>query len=414
MSNANGARRVVVTGMGAVTPIGLTVPELWASMHEGKCGVTELGGFPVEDLKILIAAQIKNFDPKVRLKHFQRDKLVMHADRYSWFAAAAADEAVKQSGLSFPIADPYRSACIIGSGAGGLVTFEQSYRALFLEGKRATHPLTLLRIIGSSASAHVGIEFGIKGPTFATCSACSTATHAIGLARDYIKNGVVDVAIAGASESVINYGTMKAWQALHVLSPEGCFPFAKKRNGTVLGEGAGVLVLESYEHAKARGATILAEIAGYGMTSDAKDMVNPDIEGPREAMRMALEDAKISPSDIQYLNAHGTATTINDANETRAIKAVFGNHAKNLAISSTKSMTGHPLGAGGGIEATACISAMAEGWVPPTIGLDDPDPECDLDYIPNVGRKLDVTYTMSNSFAFGGLNAVLVFGPPPA
>ncbi len=414
MANANGARRVVVTGMGVVTPIGLNVPDFWASMKVGKCGVTELGGFPLEDLKILIAAQIKDFDPKQRLKHFQRDKLVMHADRYSWFAAAAADEAVKQSGLEFPITDPYRSACIVGSGAGGLVTFEQSYRALFLEGKRATHPLTLLRIIGSSASAHVGIEFGIKGPTFATCSACSTATHAIGIARDYIKNNVVDVAIAGASESVITYGTMKAWQALHVLSPEGCFPFAKKRNGTVLGEGAGILVMESLEHAQARGATILAEIVGYGMSSDAKDMVNPDTEGPNEAMRGALKDAQLSPSDIQYLNAHGTATTINDANETRAIKEVFGNHAKNLAISSTKSMHGHPLGAGGSIEAAACIQAMNENWVPPTIGLDDPDPACDLDYIPNVGRNLDVTYAMSNSFAFGGLNAVLIFGPPPA
>jgi nodulation protein E len=414
MASANGARRVVVTGMGVVTPIGLNVPEFWASMQASKCGVSELGGFPLEDLKILIAAQIKNFDPKVRLKHFVRDKLVMHADRYSWFAAAAADEAMKQAGLEIPLANPYRAACIVGSGAGGLVTFENSYRALFLEGKRATHPLTLLRIIGSSASAHVGIEFGVKGPTFATCSACSTATHAIGIARDYIKNGMVDVAIAGASESVITYGTMKAWQALHVLSPEGCFPFSKKRNGTVLGEGAGILVMESLEHAQARGANILAEIVGYGMSSDAKDMVNPDIEGPKEAMRMALDDAQLSPSDIQYLNAHGTATTINDANETNAIKEVFGNHAKNLAISSTKSMTGHPLGAGGSIEAVACIKAMNENWVPPTIGLDEPDPECDLDYIPNVGRKQDVTYAMSNSFAFGGLNAVLVFGPPPA
>ncbi len=414
MAKANGARRVVVTGMGVITPIGLTVPDFWESMQAGKCGVSELGGFPLEDLKILIAAQIKNFDPKQRLKHFKRDKLVMHADRYSWFAAAAADEAVKQSGIEFPIENPYRAACIVGSGAGGLVTIENSYRSLFLEGKRATHPLTLLRFIGSSASAHVGIEFGIKGPTFATCSACSTATHAIGLARDYIMNDVVDVAIAGASESVITYGTMKAWQALHVLSPEGCFPFAKKRNGTVLGEGAGILVMESLEHAQARGATILAEIVGYGMSSDAKDMVNPDTEGPNEAMRAALRDAKLSPSDIQYVNAHGTATTINDANETRAIKAVFGNHASNLAISSTKSMTGHPLGAGGSIEAVACIKAMTENFVPPTIGLDEADPECDLDYVPNVGRKLDVTYAMSNSFAFGGLNAVLVFGPPPA
>jgi nodulation protein E len=414
MTKTSDARRVVVTGFGVVTPIGTTVPEFWASMKEGKSGVSALGGFPLDDLKVLIAAQIKNFDHRARLKHFSRDKIILHADRYSWFAAAAADEAVKMAGLSVPVANPYRAACIIGSGAGGLTTYETAYRDLFIHNKRATHPLTLLRIIGSSASAHVGIEYGIKGPTFATCSACSTATHAIGAARDYIRNGIVDVAIAGASESVINYGTMKAWQALHVLSPEGCFPFAKRRNGTVLGEGAGILVLESYEHAKGRGAKILAELAGYGMTSDAKDMVNPDTEGPREAMRIALADAKLAPSDIDYLNAHGTATTINDRNETKAIKELFGDHAKNLAISSTKSMHGHPLGAGGGIEAAACLMAMQEQWVPPTIGLDEADPECDLDYVPNVGRKQKVTYAMSNSFAFGGLNAVVVFAPPPA
>jgi nodulation protein E len=213
---------------------------------------------------------------------------------------------------------------------------------------------------------------------------------------------------------VINYGTMKAWQALHVLSPNGCFPFSKKRNGTVLAEGAGILVLEELEHAKRRGAKILAEIVGYGMTSDSKDMVNPDIEGPREAMRLALQDAKLPPMKIDYLNAHGTATMINDKNETNAIKDLFGKHAYNLAISSTKSMHGHPLGAGGGIEAALCIKAMQEGWVPPTIGLDEPDPDCDLDYIPNVGRNMKVNYAMSNSFAFGGLNAVLVFGPSPA
>jgi len=414
MSDTNGARRVVITGMGVVTPIGLTVNDFWAGMKAGKVGVGELGGFPLEDLKVLIAAQINDFDKRARLKHFQRDKIIMHADRYSWFAAAAADEAVQQSGLEVPFSDPYRSACIIGSGAGGLVTYETAYRDLFIHNKRATHPLTLLRIIGSSASAHVGIELGIKGPTFATCSACSTATHAIGLGLDYIRRGLVDVAVTGASESVINYGTMKAWQALHVLSPQGCFPFAKKRNGTVLGEGAGILVMEEFEHAKARGATILAELVGYGMTSDARDMVNPGVEGPREAMRMALADAGLAPEKIDYLNAHGTATAINDKNETNAIKEVFGDHAYKLAISSTKSMHGHPLGAGGGIEAAACIKAMEENWVPPTMGLDEPDPECDLDYIPNAGRDMDVTYTMSNSFAFGGLNAVLVFGPPPA
>jgi nodulation protein E len=413
MTESGVARRVVVTGLGVVTPIGTTVADFWAGCKRGQSGVGPLGGFPLEDLKILIAAQIKDFDHKARLKHFRRDKIILHADRYTWFAAAAADEAVKQAGLEPPFDNPYRTACIIGSGAGGLVTFEKAYRDLFIENKRATHPLTLLRIIGSSAAAHIGIEYGIKGPTFATCSACSTAAHAITLGRDYIRNGLVDLAIVGASESVITYGTMKAWQAMHVLSPEGCFPFAKKRNGTVLGEGAGVLVLESEEHAKKRGAKVLAELMGCGMTSDSKDMVNPDIDGPSEAMRLALADARLKTDQVDYLNAHGTATTINDKNETNAIKKVFGDHARKLAVSSTKSMHGHPLGAGGGIEAVACIKAMQDNWVPPTIGLDEPDPECDLDYVPNVGREMRVRYTMSNSFAFGGLNAVLVFGPPP-
>ncbi len=407
-------RRVVVTGIGVVSAIGQTVPEFWAGIKAGQCGVSQLEGFPLEDLKILIGAQIKGFDPKARLKHFKRDKIILHADRYSWFAAAAADEAVTQSGLTHPFEDPYRTACIIGSGAGGLVTFENAYRDLFIAQKKATHPLTLLRIIGSSASAHVGIEFGVKGPTFATCSACSTAAHAIGLGRDYIRHNLVDVAIVGASESVINYGTMKAWQAMHVLSPEGCFPFSKTRNGTVLGEGAGILVLEEFEHAKKRGATILAELCGFGMTSDSKDMVNPDIEGPKEAMRFALADAKLEPTAIDYLNAHGTATTINDRNETNAIKGVFGDHAYKMAISSTKSMHGHPLGAGGGIEAVACIKAMEDSILPPTIGLTEKDPDCDLDYVPNEARSQAIRYAMSNSFAFGGLNAVLIFGPPPA
>ena len=413
-NSSNGKRRVVVTGTGVVTPIGETVDEFWNGLREARSGLSPVDGFPVEDLKILIAAQIRGFDHKARLKHFKRDKIILHADRYSWYAAAAADEAMKQAGLEIPVANPYRAACIIGSGAGGLVTYETAYRDLFIHNKRATHPLTLLRIIGSSASAHVGIEFGIKGPTFATCSACSTATHAIGTGLDYIRRGVVDVAITGASESVINYGTMKAWQALHVLSPEGCFPFAKKRNGTVLGEGAGILVLEELEHARARGANILGEVLGCGMTSDAGDMVNPGTEGPREAMNQALADAQLEPEKIDYLNAHGTATKINDTNETNAIKEVFGKHAYKMPVSSTKSMHGHPLGAGGGIEAVACLKAMQENWVPPTTGLDEVDPDCDLDYVPNIGRDHDVTYTMSNSFAFGGLNAVLVFGPPPA
>ena len=229
-----------------------------------------------------------------------------------------------------------------------------------------------------------------------------------------IREGLVDLGIAGAAEASLNWGATRAWQAMRVLSPDGLWPFAKKRNGTVLAEGAGILLLEEYEHAKARGAPIFAELMGYGMTADAADMVNPSIDGASTAMQMALDDASLAPSDIDYVNAHGTATAVNDINETRAIKRVFGNAANKLSISSTKSMHGHCLGAGGGIEAVAAIKAMGEGFVPPTVGLDEPDPECDLDYTPNVGKKREINYAMSNSFAFGGLNAVLVFGPPPA
>jgi nodulation protein E len=229
-----------------------------------------------------------------------------------------------------------------------------------------------------------------------------------------IRQGLCDLGIGGAAEASLNWGTTRAWQAMRVLSPDGLFPFAKGRNGTVLGEGAGVLVLEEYEHAKERGATIIAELKGYGMTSDAADMVNPSIEGASSAMQIALDDAELAPGDIDYINAHGTATTINDINETNAIKRVFGKAANDLSISSTKSMHGHCLGAGGGVEAVAVLKAMEEGIIPPTIGFDEPDPQCDLDYTPNEAKKRDVTYAMSNSFAFGGLNAVLVFGPPPA
>lgn len=410
MTSKSGNRRVVVTGTGAVTSIGLDVAEFWASLKAGRCGVGRIENFPLEDLYIHIAGEIKGFDP---LKHVKSRK-VQYGERYSWFAGRAADEAWTQAGLPTPYSNPYRAACIIGSGAGGYSTVENAYRDLFIHNKKATNPLTLLRIIGSSASAHVGIEYGIRGPTFATCSACSTATHAIGLALDYIRNGVVDVGVAGASEAVLTYGSMRTWQAMRVLSPEGCFPFSKTRNGTALAEGAGILVLEELEHAKRRGAKILAEVKGFGMSSDAKDMVNPDVEGPRTAMQFALDDANLDPSEIDYLNAHGTATKLNDENETNAIKLVFGEHAHKLAISSTKSMHGHLLGAGGGVEAIACIKAMEDGFLPPTIGLAEPDPKCDLDYVPNVGRSKPIRYAMSNSFAFGGLNAVLVFGPPPA
>lgn len=412
MTQSNGRRRVVVTGQGAVTPLGTGVDKFWAGLQRGECGIRPVQGFPTDDLYITIAGEVPDFDPKTRLK----SKQLLLADKYAQFAGCAAEEAVRQSGIEVPFKGEkaYRTAAIIGSGVGGLTTLEFSYRMLFKENKRATHPLTLLKSIGSSAAAHVSIEYGITGPTFGVVSACSTAAHAIGLVYMMIRNGLIDLGLAGAAEASLNWGATRAWQAMRVLSPEGLWPFAKRRNGTVLAEGAGVLMLEEYEHAKARGAPILAELMGYGMTADAADMVNPSIEGAATAMQLALDDARLSPSDIDYINAHGTATAVNDINETRAIKRVFGNAANNLSISSTKSMHGHCLGAGGGVEAIAAINAMREGFVPPTIGLDEPDPECDLDYTPNVGRKRKVTYAMSNSFAFGGLNAVLIFGPSPA
>lgn len=412
MTHSNGRRRVVVTGQGVVTPLGTGVEKFWSGLKSGTCGIREVQSFETDELYITIAGEVPDFDPRER----ELSKQLLMADKYSQYAGCAAREAVAQSGLETPIsdADAYRTACVIGSGVGGLTTLEFSYKMLFKENKRATHPLTLLKAIGSSASAHVSIEYGIKGPTFGVVSACSTATHSIGVVYQMIRSGLVDTGIAGAAEASLNWGATRAWQAMRVLSPDGLFPFSKTRNGTVLAEGSGVLVLEEYERAKARGAPILAELMGFGMTADAADMVNPSIDGASTAMQIALDDAQLAPSDIDYINAHGTATAVNDVNETRAIKHVFGNAANNLSISSTKSMHGHTLGACGGIEAAASIKALEENFIPPTIGLKEPDPECDLDYTPNEGKKRDVNYVMSNSFAFGGLNAVLVFGPNPA
>lgn len=402
-------RRVAVTGMGVVSSLGTGTAKFWTAIKRGECGIGPIQGMPLQDLYITIGGEVRDFDPKIHCK----SKAVFLADRYSQYAAAAADEAVQQSGLDVPFKNGERAASIVGSGAGGLASLEKAYEDIFIHKKKATHPLTLLRTIGSSAAAHVSIAYGIRGPVFGTVSACSTAAHAIGLAFQTIRSGAVDVAVAGAGEAAITFGSMRAWQAMRVLSPDGCFPFSKRRNGTVLGEGAGILVLEDLELAQARGATVLAEICGFGMTSDAGDMVNPNIEGPTRAMQIALADAGLSPSGIDYLNAHGTATAANDINETRAIKKVFGTHANQLSVSSTKSMHGHCLGAGGGVEAVVCIQAIREGFVPATIGFDEPGSECDLDYTPNEGRRREIGYAMSNSFAFGGLNAVLVFGPAP-
>jgi len=404
--------RVVVTGVGVVTSIGQTVPELWSSLTQGLCGIDSLDIEGLEQNDVRIGGQVKAFNPKERLAHWVRDKTILHSDRYSWLAAAAASEAIEQSGLEVPFARPYRVACLIGSAAGGQTSGEKGCRDRFADRKRAVHPMFLPRVIGSSAAAHVGIEYGVKGPTFGICSAGASAAHAIGLGRDYILHGLVDIAIVGGADSALTIGAMLAGQASGLLSSDGCFPFARNRNGTVLAEGAGVIVLEKRQHAVARGAPMLAEICGFTMASDSTDMLVPGAECMSAVMRQALEEAQLDPSKIDYVSAHGAGTRLGDLSETRAIKNVFGSHAPNLPISSTKSMHGHAMGASGALSIIVCIEAMRAGWIPPTIGLVENDPECDLDYVPNRGRAAELTYTMSNSFGLGGFDTSTIIALP--
>jgi nodulation protein E len=403
---------IVVTGTGVVTAIGETVPKFWASLKQGRCGLSQLEGVDLADDEIRIGGQVKAFDPKERLGCWTRDKTILHADRYSWLAAAAASEAIAQARFAGPFSEPYRVACLVGSAAGGQTFGEKACRDRFVDNKRAVHPMFLPRIIGSSAAAHIGIEYGVKGPTFGVCSAGTSAAHAISLGCDYIRNGVVEIAIVGGTDSALTLGVMLAAKALNLLSPEGCFPFSRGRSGTVLAEGAGILVLESARHAKARGATVLAELSGFAMTSNATDMVEPSAEGLCEAMRRALNDARLAPSEIGYINAHGAGTRLGDLCETEAIKETFP-QARRLPISSTKSMHGHTMGASGAIEAIACIEAMRSGWLPPTIGLAQVDDACDLDYISKEARRCDVRHAMSMTHALGGFNTSMIFGLPP-
>jgi nodulation protein E len=396
--------------MGVVTPVGTGVEKFWNSLCNGECGIAEAKGYYTEDLRVKIAGEVKDFDPETDLSrpHIQR------ADKFSQFIGKAADEAIQQSGIEVPFADGRRVSCILGTGAGGLTTLENSYEDLFRHGKTRSNPLTLIRTLCSSAPAHLSMEYNITGPVFSVVSACASSSHAMGLTYRMIRDGVTDTGITGGSEASLNWGATKSWEALFVLSPNGCFPFSSKRNGTVLAEGGGVVIMEEFERAKERGANIIAEVKGFGMTADAGDMVNPTVEGPSNAMLEALTEAELSCSDIDYINAHGTATRVNDVNETNAIKAVFDREAFNVAISSTKSMHGHLLGGGGVIEAVASIKAIEDNFIPPTINLEEPDPKCDLDYTPNKGKSRNVSYAMSNSLAFGGLNTVLIFGEPPA
>jgi nodulation protein E len=397
--------RVVVTGLGAVTPLGHSAAAYWDGLQRGVSGLgpITLSATP-EELTQKVVAEIKGFDPLV---HFDERELPT-LDRVSQIAIVAAREAIAQSGIAFDRSLSVRTACIIGSGVGGMTTLDDTYRRVYRDNKKRVYPLSIPRLMVNAPASQISMHCGLRGPAFVVASACASATHAIGVAFHMVRSGAVECAVTGGSEACITFGTMRGWEAMRVMAPEVCRPFSIGREGMLIGEGAAVLVLEPLERAKARGADILAEIVGFGMSADAGDLTAPDVDGMSRAMQWALEDAGLSPQDVQYVNAHGTGTAANDETETRALHKVFGHHARSLAVSSTKSMVGHALGAAGALEMVATVMAVRDGVAPPTIAYLGPDPACDLDYVPNVARKMDIEVALSNSFAFGGLNAVLV------
>ena len=395
--------RVVITGMGCISAQGHTAKACWAAMQAGSSGIGPLVNIPTERLKVAIGAEVRNYDPE---QHFDRKQYSLY-DRVSQFAMVAAREAIAQAGISFNVAQGMRTAAILGSGIGGQTTIDEGYQKLYGDNVPRVHPLTIPRLMINAPASHLSIEYGITGPSFVVASACASANHAMAIAFDMVRRGLVDAAITGGTEAPMTVGVIKSWEALRVMSPDTCRPFTRDRRGMVLGEGAGVFVLETLDRARARGAAIIAELAGSGMSSDAKDIVQPSEDGAVRAMQLALDDSGLSPDAIDYVNAHGTGTPANDVTETRAIRRVFGAHAERIPVSSSKSMHGHALGAAGALELIAVLGALTDGIVPPTANFTTPDPECDLDYVPNRARRHTVRAALSNSFAFGGHNCVL-------
>ena len=406
-------RRVVITGMGAITPVGLSVEEFWNSVKEGKTNFAEVTRFDSTNYRAHMAAEINNFNPK----DYMDFKSAKRMELFSQYAVAAAKEAIEQSGLDMTKEDPFRVGCSVGSGIGSMQVVEKSCEILNTKGPGRLNPLMIPLLISNMASGNVSIQFGLRGKNINVVTACATGTNCIGEAYRSIQFGDADVMVAGGTEAAISPIGIGGFAALTALSkstnPDRCsIPFDKERDGFVMGEGAGIVVLEELEHAKKRGAKILAEVVGYGATSDAYHITSPaeDGEGAANAMANAIKEAKIQPEEVTYINAHGTSTHANDAGETAAIKLALGDAAAKVAVSSTKSMTGHLLGAAGAIEAIACVKALEEGFLPPTINYHTPDEECDLDYIPNEGRVVpDAQYALSNSLGFGGHNGVLCF-----
>ncbi len=392
----------MITGLGAVSGLGLTTAEFWQALKTGRSAIKAFDP-PMEGVRIGIGAAVPDFDPE---EYFTRDELSI-LDRYSQLAVMAAQEAVDDANLICGEDILTDAAAIIGSGCGGKHTDEATYDQLYKQQRPRAHPLTIPKGMPSAAASMVSLHLGIKGPAFALASACASGSHAIIQGMTMIQSGMIDVALVGASDAPFTYGLMKSWEALRVVSSDTCRPFCKDRSGLVLGEGAGMLVLESEQHAKQRNARIYAEIIGCGMTSDAGHITRPDVSGISNTMKNAMHHAEISPQQVDYINAHGTATQANDVAETEAINRVFGEHAKDIAISSTKSMHGHALGASSALELVATALAVHNDIIPPTANFTEADEACDLDYVPNEARARKVNIAMSNSFAFGGLNAVV-------
>lgn len=404
--------RVVVTGMGAITPLGHDVASTWTRLCQGESGVGPVTLFDASDLRTRIAAEVKGFEP---VAHFgQRE--ARHYDRFIQFALVAAGQAIADSGLTFDNGASERTGVIIGSGVGGIASLLEAADIYANRGPRRISPFLIPRMLADSAAGQVAINFGIRGPNMAVVAACATGTNVIGEAAEMIRRGWVDAVVAGGSEAAITGVSLAAFNVMRAISTDNenptraSRPFDATRNGFVMGEGAGILVLERLEHALARDAHIYGQVVGYGSTADAFHMAAPaeDGRGAAQSMRMALEEAGLSPAEVDYINAHGTSTLLNDKTETMATKTIFGEHAHHVAISSTKSMIGHLLGAAGAVEAIICFKALNEGLIPPTINYQHPDPDCDLDYVPNVARPAAIRTAMSNSFGFGGHNATII------
>jgi len=396
-------KRVVITGQGAICALGSSVPGITTAMAEGRCGIAPLDIRDIERLSIRIGGQVAGFRPE---DHFNRQEIALY-DRFTQFTMLAAREAMSGAGPEIRGALADEAGVALGTAGGGVNTWDENYRHVYEDGKNRVHPFVVPKLMNNAAASHLSMAYNLRGPSFTVATACSSSNHAMGQAFHLIRSGATRVMLTGGAESMLCFGGVKAWEGLRVMSKDCCRPFSANRNGMVQGEGAAVFVFEEYEHARARGAEILAEVAGFAMTSDAADIVMPSKQGAARAMAGALRDARLPAENVGYINAHGTGTAANDKTECAAVADVFGGHADSLMISSTKSMHGHLIGGTGAVELLACIMALRDGIIAPTVNYQEFDPECSLDVVPNEAREAKVTAVMSNAFAFGGMNAVL-------